>query len=509
MSASDTIISSKNAEDIWSELDGLKSVVMRRAEQHAKFTIPELMLESGQNTDQGDGGRLWQSIGAQLVNNLSTRLMLALFAPSRPFIRLDPAEEYAAAAKRAGVTEDVLRQILSQGEKKVVKTLDNLALRPKLYELLKHLIVVGNVLAVMDRDERLLRVMSLRYFCVKRDVVGRLHTLVIREQVCLDELPPEAQAVAENAKDDDKVDYYVLVKRDYGTGKYKVTEWVGKNMIPGSESNYTEDECPYRVLTWALADDANYGTSLVGSYEGDFAAVEQASAAMIVAAVLASEFRWLVNVASGTRVEDWSDSANGAFIPGVKDGVILVNAASEVGAAMQAQMTVIKEYVNRLGRGFIMTSAITRDAERVTAEEIRLLAGELENGLGGGYSRLAVDLQRPLGLFLMALNKFKVKDKEVELTVVTGLDALSRNGDLENLRGWLDDIMKLNSAGPQITEPLNLPVIYRDLATPRGIDATEYLKDPETIANERDEQAAREVATTQASQAPAEGTQPQ
>lgn len=489
------------AEQLWSRLDSLKTTVMRRAEQHAKYTVPELMLESGQNTDDGDGGRLWQSVGAQLVNNLSTRLMLALFAPSRPFVRLDPADEYAAAAKEAGVTEDILRQILSQGEKKIVKTLDNLALRPKLYELLKHLIVIGNVLAIMDRDERVLRVMSLRHFCVKRDVAGRLHTLVIKEQVALDELPEEAQALAVGVKDDDKADYYIIVERDYAKNKFKVTEWIGDIMIPG-ESFYTEDECPYRVLTWSLADEANYGTSLVGSYEGDFAAVEKASASLIVAAVLASEFRWLVNVASGTRVEDWENSSNGAFIPGVKDGVILVNAAGEVAQAMQAQMLVIKEYVNRLGRGFIMTSAVTRDAERVTAEEIRLLAGELENGLGGGYSRLAVDLQRPLGLFLMALNKFRVKDKEIELTVVTGLDALSRNGDLENLRGWLDDIMKLNAAGPEITRPLNLTALYRDLASPRGIDATEYLRDPEEIKAEQDEQAAREVAAAQASRAP-------
>lgn len=491
------------AEQIWATLDALKTTVMRRAEQHAKYTVPELMLESGQNTDLGDGGRLWQSIGAQLVNNLATRLMLALFAPSRPFVRLDPADEMKAAAEATGISEDVLRQVLSQGEKKIVKTLDNLALRPKLYELLKHLIVVGNVLAVMDRKDTLLRVMSLRYFCVKRDVVGRVHTLIIKEQVCRDELPPNVQQYAQG-KDDDKVDYFVLVQRDYETSRYKVSEWVGAVEIPDSQRSYSEDDNPYRVLTWTLADEANYGTSLVGSYEGDFAAVEQASAALIVAAVLASEFRWMVNPASGTRVEDWENSRNGAFLPGMKDAVTLVNAAGEVAQAMQAQMVVIKEYVNRLGRGFIMTSAITRDAERVTAEEIRLLAGELENGLGGGYSRLAVDLQRPLGLFLMALNDMKIKGKEIELTVVTGLDALSRNGDLENLRGWLDDIMKLNSAGEQITRPLKLSAIYRDLASPRGIDATEYLLDDAAIEAAEDKAAAREVAAQQAAQGPAQ-----
>ena len=492
---------SKSARELWSLLHGKRSQVIARAERAAKFTIPEILLEHGESTDRGDGGRLWQSVGAQLVNNLATRLMLALFAPSRPFIRLDPSDEYEAAAAQAGVSEEVLRQGLALGERKVTKTLDNLALRPKLYELLKHLLVVGTVLAIMDRDDRIMRVLSLRHFCVKRDVAGRVHTLVIREKVERDELPADLRAVGAASDDpnkhDDDVEYFIVIKREptgRHTAKYNVEHWIDDVHVEEWDASYSEDDNPYRVLTWTLADEANYGTSLVMSYEGDFAAVENASSALIVAAVLASEFRWLVNPAAGVRPEDFEESENGAYIPGNKDAVTLVNAAGEVAQAMQAQMTVIKEYVNRLGRGFIMTSAVTRDAERVTAEEIRLLAGELENGLGGGYSRLAVDLQRPLGLFLLALNKVTINEKQIELTVVTGLDALSRNGDLENLRGWLADIMQLQSAPPQVTEPLNLTALYKDLGSPRGIDTTPYLKSAEQIQQERDQAAAREAA---------------
>lgn len=491
----------------WSRLEGKASMVIRRAEDAARWTLPALFLEEGASTDRGDGGRIWQSIGAQLVNHLSTRLMLALFAPSRPFIRLDPKEEAKDEAEALGITEDELRQELSLAERKVVKTLDKLALRPKLFELMKHLIVVGNVVSISDRDAETVRVLSLRYWRVKRDVLGRVHTLVIKERVLRDELPPELQYIGGSTPvgaEAGFVDYFVVVKRDYGSRKQKtmrVTEWVNHEQVPASalsyQDSYDEDECPFRVHTWALSDEADYGTSLVMEYEGDFAGMTTVSAAQVVAGVLASEFRWLVNPAAGARVEDFTESENGDFINGAKDAVTLVNAAGEVAQAMQAQAAMVKEYVNRLGRAFIFMSAVTRDAERVTAEEIRMLANELETGLGGGYSRLAVDVQRPLAIFLLAVNRMAIRGKDIDLTVVTGLDALSRHGDLENLKGWLGDIMQLQGAGDAVTEPLQLRAIYLDLASPRGIDASKYLKSEDQIKQDRDERTAREMAQRQ------------
>lgn len=491
----------------WQRLDGFASEVLRRAEVAAQYTLPSLFLEEGQSTDRGDGARLWQSIGAQLVNHLATRLMLALFAPSRPFIRLDPTPQASAWASENGISEDAMRQELSLAERKVVKSLDRLALRPKLFEWLKHLIVVGNVLTIRDSNNAFLRILSLRHWRVKRDVLGRVHTLVIRERVLRDELSPDMQDIGGQTPvgaDPGYVDYYVVVKRDYSASKQRrflVSEWVNSSKVPADRMSYSEsydeDECPFLVTTWGLSDEADYGTSHVMDYEGDFAGVTTLSAAQVTAGVLASEFRWLVNPAAGARPEDFTNSENGAFIPGVKDAVTLVNAAGEVAQAMQAQAAMVKEYTNRLGRAFIFLAAVTRDAERVTAEEIRMLANELETGLGGGYSRLAVDVQRPLALFLLALEKIKIRGRDLELTVVTGLDALSRQGDLENLKGWLQDIMTLQAAGEPVTEPLNLSAIYRDLASPRGVDASKYLKTDDQIREARDERSAREIAQRQ------------
>ena len=49
----------------------------------------------------------------------------------------------------------------------------------------------------------------------------------------------------------------------------------------------------------------------------------------------------------------------------------------------------------RLSQQFMLQSSIQRNGERVTAEEIRYLAGELEDTLSGIYSILSQEFQLP------------------------------------------------------------------------------------------------------------------
>jgi hypothetical protein len=485
----------RTARELWNQLEPNKAEALRRAERAASLTIPGLFMLQGQNTDKDAAGRLWQSIGALLVNNLVTRLMMTLFAPSRPFIRLDASGEVEKGAEARGVTSSDLRQILALAERKTTRSLDKHALRPKLHLLLKHLVVVGNVLAILDQKNKLIRALSLRYYCVKRDVAGKVLSAVIRERVCQDELPMAMQGTT-NEKE---VDYFILVHRKASTEKFEVTHWVNETLIPDMTRRWSEADCPYRVLAWDVSDEANYGTSQVSDFEGDFMAAEDCSKALIVAAVLASEFRWILDPASGMDVAEFEGTPNGGVMPGRPEHVQLINAAREVAGAIEAQRAVLTDVTNRLGRAFVMTSAVMRDAERVTAEEVRQVATELETGLGGGYSRLAVDLQLPLAKFLMALEDvdptgYGEGDDKIEITVVTGLDALSRNGDLENLKAWVGDIMQLASAPEEITDPLKLRDLYNDLASPRGIDASKYLESEEELAAKKENRARQAAA---------------
>ena len=441
----------------WLHLDTQPGVreVLARAERCAKLTIPSLYFEEGtQAPDAENVPAEWQSYGAQLLNHLATRLMLALFAPSRPFARMDPTIGFAQAAAQTGLDETGLKAILALAEKEQVRELDRRAMRPKLFELLKQILAIGPTLMIKDLPNKQLRVMSVRYFRLKRNIYGKLHTLCIREQVPADELDETLRmALPEGKRDALSVVYFILVQRKPGGDeRFTVKHYVEDVEVTAWAKEFARKDLPYVPVTWTLADNENYGNSLVAEYAGDFSAFERLCKAQSQAGVLASTYRWLKDPSATMSAKEFEDSEDGEVVSGEKGSLAIVNIAKEMAEAMQAQELVRKPLEQRLGRAFVLASAVVRDSERTTGVEIRQLAQELDTGLGGGYSRLAVDVQEPLAHFLLDLVDVSFKPKDIELTVVTGLDALSRSGDLANMREWLSSM----AAAAQLPEPLQI-----------------------------------------------------
>ncbi len=217
----------------------------------------------------------------------------------------------------------------------------------------------------------------------------------------------------------------------------------------------------------------------VEEYYRDFASFEIMSEAMGDGAVLAAQFRWLANPGGITRPEDMTASVNGSVIPGVKGDLELV--AANIGQQLSTVLTMSQEYSRRLGAGFLINSAVTRDAERVTAEEIRIQAQELEQSLGGVYSRLAKDIQQPLSRWLLKRIDLSIKGTKIVPVVMTGLDALSRNADLERLMMWLQDVTNLGAIPPEQRARLNEATIIADMAAGRGVNTKRYLASAEEV----------------------------
>ncbi len=408
--------------------------------------------------------------------------MLAQFAPSRPFFRLDPSKEMARKLGELRISESEIANMLAQGEKAAVKLLDSKALRPKLYETIKHLIITGNVL--LDLSDDTLRVLGIKKYVVRRSLSGKVLEILIADRVVFDELDPAVQEATRSRHMSDKeVTLFKWIKRD-ARGDYHLTQWVDTDQLPKAfNGKWPEDKLPFRVLTWDLADGQHYGTGLVEDYARDFSGLSTLSLAQVQGAILCSQFRWLVNPAGMTRPEDFEQSENGAAIPGVEGDITLVTSGKS--ADLQITMNMAAEYINRIGRGFLLGANQIRQAERVTAEEIRLIVDELETALGGAYSRMAVDLQTPLAHWLLASVSINTHGAGFEPTVITGLDALSRNGDLENLKLFLGDLGALATLPPELLATLELDVISTDLATARGIPGNKYVKSPEKRAQEQ------------------------
>lgn len=484
-----------NALARWQKLNAERNGFIRRVENYAAVTIPKVCLPEGVKQESESIQHDWQSVGAQAVNHLLNKLMLAMFRPSAPFFRLDPTKQLADTLAAQGVTEEQLREALVGGEQQAIRVLDQKAIRPKLYETLRHLIITGNVILDLT-DEDAPRVIGIKRYVAKRSVSGRLIEVMIHERVLFDELDDDAKAQIAK-QDETEVDFIRWYK--WSSGKWRVTQHVDAFELEGPEFSHEwdEDDFPIRVLTWDLADEHNYGTGLVEDYAGDFGTLSTLSEAEVKAALLASDYRWLANPAGITDINDFKNSSTGDVLAGKKEDLSLVSLVGQ-GTLEQVGKSADK-YIRRIGMAFLLGSAVTRDAERVTAEEVRMQANELETSLGGVYSRLSVDLQLPLVRWLLkAAGLTDIKGTKLTPTIVTGLAALSRTADATQLTLWLQDVAGVATLPEPVLMRLNWEAVLSALASARGITPAKYVRKEQEV--QADIKAAQDAEAARAAQ---------
>lgn len=468
----------RSAKQEFDALDGTRQTLMDRYERLAQLTIPTVLPDKEYEAERDQLTNGFSSLGSQCVTHLTNKLMNAMFAPSRPFFRLGMSnEKLAEIVAKLGVPEGDITDALAQGERDAMSELEREGCREALYEGMTHLVELGNVLMDMSGDQLVFT--GIRDYVVRRNAKGVMTCLVIREHVRFEDLEEDAQAAYSESRScqyDTVVCTYKLVK--LCKGMYRESFWVEDvNLGKDYAGKYKPENLPYRALTWRLPLRQNYGVGRVEEYANDLATFDQLSEAASDGAILASQFKWVANPGGITRPEDLSLSANGSIVPGVKDDVGLVFA--NIGQQLQTVLAISNEYKQRLGAGFLLSSAVTRQAERVTAEEIRMQIMELESSLGGVYSRLALSIQTPLAAWLLKKAKVTLKGTAIKPTVITGLDALSRNGDLERMRAFLTDASQLDGLRPPTQAILNRDNILSDMAAGNGVEKGRYILPPD------------------------------
>lgn len=500
----------ESASATWMRLSGLSTSMIERTERYAALTIPKIMLQTGFEPMGSDQTHDYQSIGAQSVNHVTNKIMLAMFRPSVPFYRLQLSPVAKAAALAAGMQEQTLAPILAKMERDSVKLLDARMQRPKLYTAIRHLVITGNVLLCLEDKE--LRVMGLKFWRVKRTMRGKVHTLIIHERIAFDELESDVQAAlpskySRGANNDQIVSYYKRIIRQRN-GSYIVEQWVDEIKLDQRTfgSRYTEDKLPYRVLTWDLSDESDYATGLVEEYSGDLEALSILSETVVDGAVAGCDWRWLINPGGITKVDDVKNSRTGDAIPGTKEDIDTTSGGNA--EAIARALEVMNIWEKRVARGFLLLSAVTRDAERVTAEEMRLTANELDTAYGGVYSALSGQIQKPMAEWLLSEDGNDIRGKGIEVQVITGLDALSRNGDLEAFKLAMGDLAMLTQLPEELQGRIKFGDIAKFVGDGRGIDLTPFLKSDEEFADwvkQQQEARVAEATDTAAGEAAAQG----
>jgi hypothetical protein len=464
--------------------------MLTRVERYAALTVPKVCLPDNFDEVNTDETHDYQSIGAQAVNHLANKLMLAMFAPSRPFLKLQPGPVAAKKLAALNMTETQLNNILAKGERDAIKALDKKAQRPTLFRIMRHLIVAGNVL--LSREKRGMRAYGLKNYVVKRNIWGKVQQLVIRENIKFDELEPSVRKLFGRLyQDDSKVNFYKWIV--LGPNGYTMTQWVDERQLPKEwNGRWPEDRLPYSAITWDLADESDYGTGLVEEYIGDLEAISVISESVVDGGVLGTEMRWLVNPSGTTSVTDLNNSKNGDALPGLASDVAATQGGNPL--AIQTASEILDRYERRVSRGFLMGSAVIRDAERVTQEEVRMTAQELETAYGGVYSSLAASLQYPVAQWLFDEIDLPVKQSGLEITIITGLDALSRNGDLDNFRLAMEDMARVTNVPPEVAGRIKWEEVASFIGQGRNIDLARFIMTDAEYAQVQQAQAEARVA---------------
>lgn len=506
-------MASMSCKSRYSRLESLRLVFLDRARRCSELTIPTLIPPQAHSASTRYYTP-WQGIGAQGVNNLASKLLLSLLPPNSPFFRLSVDDFTLREMSQDPSARSKIEEGLNKIERAVQNEIEGTGLRSPVFLALKYLIVAGNALVYLPKDGGA-RVFRLDSYVVQRDHQGNVQEIIAKEVVSPESLPEDVQAIlkgapadevkeakgrkrkkegaeslAEEGKENDEfspdkeVELYTHLYRD--DNQWRLYQSVEDTVIEGSEGAWPLDKCPMIALRWTAIDGEDYGRSYVEEYLGDMISLEGLSRAIVEGSAVAAKVVYLLNPNGVTRLKDLSEAESGAIIIGTDQDVSALQ--SEKQADMSIAYQAVQTITDRLMKAFLMAGAVQRNAERVTAEEIRLLANELEDALGGVYSILSQEFQLPLVTRLMdRMTKQKrlpaLPKGVVKPVIVTGLEALGRGHDLNKYQMMLQALQPL---GPQvIAERLNVDDYIKRVGTSLGIDMDGLIKSAEQLAQEQ------------------------
>ncbi|ULF49789.1 portal protein [Prochlorococcus phage P-SCSP1i] len=477
---------------------------LQRARDCSKVTIPGLI----EDENYGDAGKLdtpYQSSGARGVGHMTSKLAVTLFPTNEHFFKLeiDSLAILASDQNPEMITE--FDSALVKVEQAVMRMFETIGGRAAMHEALKHLLVGGNVLLYVS-DEGI-KVIHLDSYVLCRDPMGNVTEIVVEEEIFKDALPEEYL----DEEDDDDDDMEKKMVKIYTCIKFMddqchwYQEIKGKE-VPGTHGKCAADVAPWIALRQDRVDSEMYGRSYVEQYYGDLLALENLYKAILEASASLSKVLFLCNPNGTTRPRTLSQASNGSIVQGNAADVTVLQAAGKSQDLQIANQT-IERIENRLAFAFMLNTAIQRPGERVTAEEIRYMAQELDAGISGLYSILSRELQLPLVRRLIHILRRKRKlpdfprsevtgEPLIKEKAVTGIEAIGRGDDRNKL---IDFITTANQAlGPQaMTQFLNVEEALRRLAASGSIDTTNLVK---TKAQLQQEAAAQAEAEQQAQQ---------
>ena len=446
-----------------------RKVYEDRAKLIAKLTVPYLIREDSdtgttQMQDSND-----QSYGGQLVNTLKAKMGMALLPPSTSSFRLTPdSEELEALTGGDEGNRAKTHALISTSTTRINAELEVQQIRNSLFDLASQMIVVGSVIAEKKKKKGIL-VHTIQSYVVTLDSMGFPIKMCIVETL---NILPEG-VVAKEVKEE--YELYTMCIMDTETETWSIVQEIEQELV-GEEQKYKNyDKLPFRYLGWVWMKGDTYHRPYAEDYYKDLEQLDKLAKLLTDGSLIAAKTLLFVNQRGGrTRKDDVAESANGDVLDGSAEDVTTMKTEKNFDFQMPAEREA--KIQKRLSAAFLMNESVTRDAERVTAQEIQFMAQELEtSSLSGIYSKLS--LQWSKWIVEQIMDELKIKFDAISVEVITGLDALGRSQQQQALDGFLE---RLNALG--LSAYVKDSEVVARYAAFAGIDVSGLINTPEEVA---------------------------
>ena len=484
------------AKERYNQLTSGRTQFLDTAVECSELTLPYLVTQDDNYKGKRTLLQPWQSVGAKAVVTLSAKLMLATLPPQTSFFKLQVRDD-----KLGETLDPQMRTELDLSFSKIERLImDYIAAssdRVIVHQALKHLIVSGNALIFMGKDG--LKHYPLQRYVVNRDGNGNVIEIITKELVSRKVLgiapPPNEKPTGEYGANEDDAEVYTCVKMDESSGNWKWHQEVDDMILEGSQSTAPKKASPWLVLRFNTVDGEDYGRGRVEEFLGDLRSLNGLSQALVEGSSVASKVIFLVSPSATTKPGTLAKAGNGAIIQGRPEDVGVVQVGKTADFATAAQLAATIE--RRILEAFLVMNI--RNAERVTAEEVRLTQLELEQSLGGIFSLLTVEflvpyLNRTL-LILQRSNQIPRLPKDVvRPKIVAGINSLGRGQDNEALTRFITTVAQ--TLGPEaLTQYIDPSEAIKRLAAAQGIDVLNLVR-----TNDQLQQLKQEIQGDKANQ---------
>jgi hypothetical protein len=469
-------------------MDADREAKLFRARDCASLTISQLLPPENW-TEQDPLPQPFSSAAAKGVVSMSSRMLSALMPLNdMPFFEFSLKDGTEPSPDVYALLEALSYQVyrrLSAGN-----------LRSTVFQALQSLIVVGDVLMIME-DDFTYRLVRLDQYQLRRDVKGMVREIIYLEYELGDPSEPAWEYDLTYGGSSDvpfsRQGYKTILCRWVYDDEASLW-WAHKEYADGTRIDGGKyEECPIIPLRWSGVISENYGRSHTEENFGDIQTLESLTKAMIMGMAASSIYWPCLNPSSVSEIDDVAPIPSGHWMSVKKEDVSVISPAEALRFQLDATNSSVTQLRQIIAKAFLNETGQIRQAERVTATEVRLVGQQLEEVLGGAFSSIAKDLLEPLvkrTVFLMIENgeidpRIKnefTKDGKLSVSIVTGLQALSRDQDLTKLMQMGEMVRNLP---PEASALFNYEEYGRALVASIGFDPRNWIRTREEVQEEQ------------------------